>query len=172
MITQFSAALLLVSAAAGQLPQTPPVRLTHGPMLGHVTSNSVAVWARTSRPGEFQVRYGTAPDKLDQVSAPVTTTADRDNTGWCNSRASVERPLLRAVYAERVAAEPSHAKPSVEDHRDLKRICGLFNFRFQFGSCANQKPGSGTGPGLPAYETMLKTLPGRLLLDHERRLAV
>ena len=39
---------------------------------------------------------------------------------------------------------------------------GLFNFRFQFGSCANQKPGSGTGPGLPAYGTMLKTLAGKV----------
>ena len=72
----------LGAAAAAQPPRTPPVRLTHGPMLGHVTSNSISIWARTSTPGEFQVRYGTSPDKLDQVSAPVTTTAVRDNTGW------------------------------------------------------------------------------------------
>ena len=53
--------------------------------------------------------------------------------------------------------------PSAEDHRDpVTNPRGLFNFRFQFGSCANQKPGSGTGPGLPAYETMLKTLPGKV----------
>jgi hypothetical protein len=33
---------------------------------------------------------------------------------------------------------------------------GLFNFRFQFGSCANQKPGQSYGPSLPAYATMLR----------------
>ncbi|MDA7608501.1 hypothetical protein N8589_02935, partial [Akkermansiaceae bacterium] len=30
-----------------------PIRLTHGPMLGKPTSSSVAVWGRTSEPGEF-----------------------------------------------------------------------------------------------------------------------
>jgi alkaline phosphatase D len=53
--------------------------------------------------------------------------------------------------------------PSAEDHRDaITNPRGLFNFRFQFGSCANQRPGDGTGPGLPAYGTMLETLPGKV----------
>ena len=42
-----------------------PIRLTHGPMLGHPTSSSVRVWARTSDPGEFQVLYGTEEAKLE-----------------------------------------------------------------------------------------------------------
>jgi hypothetical protein len=33
---------------------------------------------------------------------------------------------------------------------------GLFNYRFEFGSCASQNPANGIGPSLPAYDTMLR----------------
>ncbi|MDC0976511.1 hypothetical protein OAR35_00305, partial [bacterium] len=33
------------------------ITITHGPMLGHVTSDSVRVWARTSEAGAFVVEY-------------------------------------------------------------------------------------------------------------------
>ena len=59
-----------------------PMRLTHGPMLGNPTSDSVRVWGRTSDPGEFSVRYGTVEGKLDQVSEPTTTRISNDNTGY------------------------------------------------------------------------------------------
>jgi alkaline phosphatase D len=156
----------LASTAAAQPPRTPPVRLTHGPMLGHVTSNSISIWARTSTPGAFQVRYGTSPDKLDQVSAPVTTAAARDNTGWVLLTGL--KPNVRYYYVpftrNDLGDEGSFLTlPSEADYRDADtNPRGLFNFRFQFGSCANQKPGAGSGPGLPAYETMLKSLPGKV----------
>jgi hypothetical protein len=38
---------------------------------------------------------------------------------------------------------------------------GLFNFRFESGSCANQGE-HGLGPGLPAYKTMLEHLRGKV----------
>jgi alkaline phosphatase D len=157
---------LFTSAAVAQSPRTPLVRITHGPMLGHVTSNSISIWARTSAPGVFQIRYGTSPAHLDQVSAPVTTTAVRDNTGW--AQLTGLKPNVRYYYLpftrNDVGEEGSFITlPAPEDYRDpVTNPRGLFNFRFQFGSCANQKPGSGTGPGLPAYETMLKTLPGKI----------
>src|SRR6185503_7770072 len=88
--------LILAFTAAAQAPRTPPVRITHGPMLGHVTSNSISVWARTSTPGAFQVRFGTSQDRLDQVSAPVPTTAVRDNTGWV--QLSGLKPNTRYYY--------------------------------------------------------------------------
>ena len=56
--------------------------VTHGPMLGQVTENSVKVWARTHRPGTFTVRYGVQSDRLDQSTAVVTTRVDQDHTGW------------------------------------------------------------------------------------------
>ena len=43
-----------------------PIRLTHGPMLGMSTDDSVRVWARTSDPGEFVVHYGTNPLQLNK----------------------------------------------------------------------------------------------------------
>ena len=58
-----------------------PIRLTHGPMLGMSTSNSVRVWGRTSEPGPFFVRYGTSANKLDLQSQPKVTTIEHDNTG-------------------------------------------------------------------------------------------
>ncbi|MBM3775028.1 MAG: alkaline phosphatase [Acidobacteria bacterium] len=35
---------------------------------------------------------------------------------------------------------------------------GLFNFRFEFGSCNNQNPRHSVGPSLPAFKTMLDRL--------------
>jgi alkaline phosphatase D len=56
-------AFAVVSPAAAQRD---PIRLTHGPMLGKATAHSVAVWGRTSDPGEFVVHYGTIADRLDR----------------------------------------------------------------------------------------------------------
>jgi len=129
-------------------------------MLGHVTESSVAVWARTTRAAEFRVRYGTTPDRLDQLSAPVPTTPGRDNTGWITLTGL--RPDTRYYYRPITATDEGpdgsvRTLPSAAAHRHPEtNPRGLFNFRFQFGSCANQKPGSGSGPGLPAYGTMLR----------------
>lgn len=58
-----------------------PIRLTHGPMLGHVTASSIRVWGRTSDAGEFQVSYGTDSGDLSQMSKSATTRIEDDNTG-------------------------------------------------------------------------------------------
>ena len=59
-----------------------PIRLTHGPMLGHPTSESVRVWARTSDPGEFFVRFGMEEDNLTQISKSTLTKIENDNAGF------------------------------------------------------------------------------------------
>ena len=56
--------------------------VTHGPILGRLSSDGVGVWARTLRTGEFSVLYGIDPERLDQVSRPVRTQLEHDNTGW------------------------------------------------------------------------------------------
>ena len=149
-------------ASGFSLAQT--VNITHGPMLGHVTAESISIWARTSKPGQFQVRYGRTPDRLDQVSEPATTTADRDNTGWVRLKglSPNTRYYYRPVTSGDAGREGSFLTlPSSESYRDaVTNPRGLFNFRFQFGSCADQRSAGGTGPGLPAYGTMLKQLPG------------
>src|SRR5690349_6877045 len=63
------------------LAQRDALRLTHGPMLGQATARSMAVWGRTSEPGQFAVRYGTDPNRLDHTSKPATTTIEHDNAG-------------------------------------------------------------------------------------------
>jgi len=72
-------ASLLASAAAPCFAQQ--VRLTHGPILGHVTAQEAWIWSRTSVPGEFRVRYGLAPDRLDKISSATATLPERDNAG-------------------------------------------------------------------------------------------
>ncbi len=168
-----SAAMLLRSlafwfvllAASTNLPsavaEQDPIRLTHGPMLGHVTDASVRVWGRTSQAGDFHVRYGVDAAHLDQQSESATTTIDHDNTGvvtlhglqpdtryhyqiWVNDRPHGLPGTFRTL--------PSAAASFNSEHNPQ----GLFNFRFQIGSCANQNPLHGVGHQLPTYENLNK----------------
>src|SRR5690606_9877068 len=117
--------------------------VSHGPMLGQVTDTTVKVWARTHKAGEFTVRFGVAPDQLDQTSDPVSTAAERDHTGW--TTLTKLKPGTKYFYQVYIGAVPSgpggsfRTLPSAESHRvPTHNPRGLFNFRFQFGSCANQ----------------------------------
>ena len=134
--------LLLRLVLVADVAQAQAVNITHGPMLGHVTSESISIWARTSKPGQFHVRYGRMPEQLDQVSEPATTTADRDNTGWIRLKGL--SPNTRYYYRPVTSSDSGPAGsfltlPSSESYRDAAtNPRGLFNFRFQFGSCADQ----------------------------------
>ncbi len=136
-----------------------PIWLTHGPMLGHVTSDSVRVWGRTSDDGEFLVRYGVDASHLDQISEPAITSVEHDNTGsitltgleadthyhyqlWVNGRPHGLPGSFRTL--------PSAEQSRNEEHNPR----GLFNFRFEIGSCANQNPLHGIGHREPTYETL------------------
>ena len=136
-----------------------PIRLTHGPMLGHPTSSSVRVWARTSDPGEFQVLYGTEEAKLELISKPADTKIENDNTGY----ATLENlsPDQRYHYQIQVNGRPHGLPgsfltlPSAEQTRNKEyNPEGLFNFRFQIGSCANQNPRHGNGHRSRTYENL------------------
>jgi len=130
--------------------------ITHGPILGRPGVTSMGVWARTAEPGSFIVRYGLKADALDQSSSPVLTRLDHDNTGWL---------LLKGLqpdthYHFQIGdAGPTGSFRTLPDAADFKNAehnpRGLFNFRFEAGSCANQGK-HGLGPALPAYATMLK----------------
>ncbi len=144
--------------------------VTHGPMLGQVTADSVRVWARTHRPGEFTVRYGLAPASLGQHSAPVRTGAEHDHTGWVMlTGLQPETTYHYQVYIGEVPSGPAgsfRTLPSAAAHREATHNPrGLYNFHFQFGGCSNQNPKGGIGPSLPAYATMLRDLPGKALFS-------
>jgi alkaline phosphatase D len=139
--------------------------LSHGPMLGMVGGNSVRVWCRTSKPAEFEARLGPAPDRLELVSRPVATRFDEDLTGWVE----VNGLQPDSVYHYRIfigglpqglpgsfRTLPDAELTRNEEHNPR----GLFNFKFEIGSCANQNPKNGIGHTLPLYDTMLRKLRG------------
>lgn len=156
--------------AAPTAMQAQAASITHGPFLGHVTSTEVHIWGRTARPGEFRIRYGVEAGKLDQLSDPIRTSLDHDNAAW--AKLSALKPGTK--YFFRLVAGPSqdgspdhdgsfHTIPDAAQYRGALNPKGLFNFRFQFGSCANQKPGAGMGPTLPLYQTMRRQLKDKVL---------
>ena len=152
-------AALAVSSAL--LPFGAAQQVTHGPILGRLSSDGIGIWARTSRPSAFRVRYGLAADSLDKVSAPAPTSLDRDNTGWI--RLGGLEPGTRYFY--RLEAEGE--TPPVASFRTLPRAAafvddrhnprGLFNFSFEF-ACGNKQ----LGPDQPAFRTMLHELGDRV----------
>lgn len=136
-----------------------PIRLTHGPMLGRPTANSMLVWGRTSDPGEFVVKYGLAGRPLTQTSAPARTRLDHDNTGVAQLQGL--EPGARYEYQIHVNGVPHGLPgsfltlPSAEQTRNAEHNPrGLFNFRFEAGSCANQNPLHGIGHRSPTYENL------------------
>ncbi|MDG2220565.1 MAG: alkaline phosphatase D family protein [Rubripirellula sp.] len=159
---RFSVFALLISivsaTATAQVAVTrDPIRLTHGPMLGMSTDESVRVWARTSEPGEFHVRYGLSPDSMSEASLPATTVIDRDNTGviTLTGLAPDTRYHYQVVVNERPHGLPGSFRtlPNAQESRNAKyNPEGLFNFRFQIGSCANQNPIHGGGHRATTYE--------------------
>jgi len=151
--------LFTILLAAQASAERDPIRLTHGPMLGKPTAHSMVVWGRTSDAGEFIVRYGTDPMRMDQVSDPATTTIAHDNTGVAQLRElkSDTRYHYQIWVNERPHGLPGSFRtlPSTEDTRNQKyNPDGKFNFRFQIGSCANQNPLHGVGHRIPTYENL------------------
>ena len=154
-----TALVITFAAAPPTLAQRDPMRLTHGPMLGKATAHSMAVWGRTSESGQFEVHYGKNADRLDQVSQPATTDIGHDNTGV--ARLSDLKSDTRYYYQIWVAGRPHgipgsfQTLPIIDDTRnEPHNPKGLFNFRFEIGSCANQNPLSGLGHYSTTYENL------------------
>ncbi|MHC4406519.1 MAG: DUF7800 domain-containing protein [Planctomycetota bacterium] len=159
---------------AGETPLAPakqPVVITHGPILGAVTANSISIWARTSRADQFDVRYGLSPDQLDRTGMSATTTVERDNTGVV--RLTDLAPDTRYYYEVHVgrpsAGGPLSRRGSFRTLPDPARLKtpkhnpdGLFNFSFEFACGNNQNPNDGLGPSLPGYDTLLRDVKDRV----------
>ena len=153
------ALLLCLSLSVSAQVHRDPIRLTHGPMLGKPTTDSVLVWGRTSEEGEFVVKYGLAEDALDQTSQPATTKIGHDLTGF--TQLSGLKGDTRYHYQIFVEGNPHglpgsfltlpSKKDSIHPEHNPE---GLFNFRFEVGSCANQNPIHGIGHRAPVYENL------------------
>ncbi|MGY8770881.1 MAG: alkaline phosphatase D family protein [Pirellulales bacterium] len=154
-----TALLGLFFCTSSLLAQNNAGPVTHGPMLGHVTSNSVRVWVRTHQSGDFHINYGTDPENLDQKSIVGQTEINRDNTGF------VEITGLdpHTKYYYDIETRSTKAKGGTfRTLRDAKALVdaelnprGLHNFSFEFACGNNQNPEHGIGPSLPVYDTLL-----------------
>ncbi len=147
----------LLSLPVADAVERDPIRLTHGPILGMPTDDSVRVWARTSDPGPFEVHYGTEPDQLNKTSSIGKTAIEHDNAGSI-SLANLDADT-RYYYQIWVNSRPHglpgsfRTLPSVRGSRNSEHNPkGLFNFSFQIGSCANQDPLNGAGHRETTYE--------------------
>ena len=139
--------------------------ITHGPILGRLSSSGVGIWARTLRPGPFTVLYGTAPDQLDQVATPVVTSLDHDNTGWIHLTGlqsntkywyELKNPESPGRTGRKGSFKTLPDSAAMQDPRHNPR--GLFNFSFEFACCNNQNPRHSIGPEMPAFTTMLREI--------------
>jgi len=156
-----TALLGLVLSALFVVARVEALEITHGPMLGRPTSKTMGVWARTEKPGEFTVRYGTNAKDLDLATAPVPTALENDCTGWVELKGL--KPATR-YHFEIVTDGQKNDPPrgtfrTIPDSGALKdpklNPKGLFNFSFEFACGNNQSPANGIGYSLPTYTTML-----------------
>jgi phosphodiesterase/alkaline phosphatase D-like protein len=136
-------------SAAPSLSAPADAGLTHGPLLGQLTSNSIRVWARTARSGTFRVRFSEeAGLSAASTSAAAQTALERDNTGWVELRGL--RPDTKYYYALEIGERLVDTRiggrfnsfrtlPDAESVRHPQRNPrGLFNFSFEVGSCTWQ----------------------------------
>ncbi len=141
--------------------------ITHGPILGRLSPNSIRIWARTARTGSFGVRYGLSPEELRLTSSIVSTRLEHDNTGWvvlsglrANTKYFYE---LFLPQIQRPSGRRGSFKtlPDTADYVDSEvNPKGLFNFSFEF-ACGNNQTGV-TGPALPTFKTMLERLKDKI----------
>ena len=108
------ACLVAPCVAEEELPH-----ITTGPILGRLSAHGIGVWARTSRASSFQVRYGLAADKMDQITEPVPTRLEHDNTGWMHITDLKARTPSTGTTSSRFLSQVGAAPPAADRSRTL-----------------------------------------------------
>ena len=143
-------------------------RISHGPILGRPTETGIGVWARTNKPAEFFVFYGTDPKRLTERSAGVTTRLENDNTAWVELDGL--EPDSRYYYAvgfADVRHQPElsgsfRTLPSSAQYRNAEHNPeGLFNFSFAASGCARM--GRSGSAGITPQRTMVENHADKVL---------
>lgn len=98
---------------------------------------------------------------MNETSKPASTKIENDNTGVATLKGlkSDTRYHYQVWVNNRPHGLPGSfmTLPSADDTRNEKyNPKGLFNFRFEAGSCANQNPLHGNGHRAPTYEHLNK----------------
>ena len=129
-----------------EVPAAITPHISHAPILGRLGADSITVWARTSRPASFYVRYGTRPDNLTEQSGIAETRLDHDNTAQValSGLGADTRYFYQVVLEDhpKIASDvySFRSLPSQDEHRGDLNPDGLFNFAFSATSCAKQSP--------------------------------
>lgn len=160
--------LFALAAAEEKKTLQPAIReneqsVTHGPILGRVSTNSVGVWARTAESGSFRVKYGTSPENMTAMTDEFKTELADDNTGW--GEITGLQPNTKYWYEIVIPDQGGRTHkggyfrtmPDSKDyqHEELNPH-GLFNFKFEYACGNNQNAGHSSGAELPTFRTMLK----------------
>lgn len=149
--------------------QSTPV--THGPVLGDLTSNSVRVWLRAESEIDFDVLVAPHRPPFDQATAATgKTRGDRDFTGFVEVTGL--QPNAVYAYAIRVGGEIIDSRgdfgdpwptfrtlPDQTSYRHEFNPQGRFNFSFSIGACQRQRSPQetyGIYPSPPAFDTLWK----------------
>ena len=145
-----------------------PPTMTHGPMLGGLSEEgTIAVWARTSEPTKFEVRFAPKGQPLTQVVMSDATDLSHDCTGYVVlAGLKPETEYSYQVYVEgfpQGSVGQFRTLPNPSDRVEAEfNPQGLYNFAFEIGSCANQNPAHGIGHSLPLYKTMNRKIAGEI----------
>ena len=160
--------LLATTLACGPQSDAPSaggVSITHGPSLGRAGVDHIGVWARTSKPTEFKVFYGTDASQLTSTATAKTELAS-DNTGWvlidelaADTKYFYEIGVADAPANNEERSGSFHTLPdSAALNTDLNPG-GRYNFRFEFACGNNQNPsGSPIGAAMTTHGTMMSNL--------------
>ena len=151
--------IILISFLLFSCKSTQTVKITHGPIIGNLKSDSIRIWARTNIPGQFHVVYGADKDNLTEKSASVATIASKDHTGFITLK-NLKPGQKYYFYLVTTHLKHTSARGSFTTLRDPKTLQsklnprGLFNFSFEFACGNNQHPNNGLGPSMPVYNTL------------------
>jgi len=133
-------------------------RLTHGPILGGLSHDSIKVWGRTKTPDQFHIRYGFTKESLKFKSSIVNTKLAKDNTGTVQLKnLESDKKYFYAIFVEDKQVTPHGSFKTLPNSKKLKTKLnpkGLFNFSFEFACGNNQSPGNGLGPTVPFFDTL------------------
>ena len=159
--------VLFVFTLSCVVDQSMATMITHGPVLGRPGSTTMSIWARTESPAKIVVKYGHVAGRLTMSSDPVITSIEHDNTGIVTLEGL--QPDVRYYYtvdtlpAESGRSGSFRTLPDAAAFTDPKlNPKGLFNFRFEFGCCNNQRHGEELKVPLATYATMNREISGNI----------
>ena len=110
-------------------------QLTHGPILGHLTSQQATIWARAQAPGTYRLRI-TGP----RTSVTSEANAQARNDHCLKWTVSNLQPGTRYRYTIQLG---SRVLSSGDQYSFATAPSGgPTTLRLAFGSCANEKEGS------------------------------